>query len=644
MNIDMKKLIKRLIFKIFLFDIAILFVLITFSVVFTGQSKQRLAEQLSDSFRAPLIVGDNMRIMLDMSRPISKDFLGVLWKSQNGTYNFSIPERFKKPIAFFYRAVTIPIFFDENKSHLVGNLYFYYNRWISIPLALFAWICLIALSIPIGYIEKNRLIKGYNLSLKLSVQESYANLSAQVAHDIRSPLAALDSITKDIAKLPEEKRVIVRSAIGRIRDIANNLIEKNRQLPKDSSSKATVVSTSVEPVNNYLLSSLIEPIITEKHFQFRSKAGIEIITQLDKVSYGLFAKIQPIEFKRLISNLINNAVEALGDKGEVEILLSSLNDKVIIEIKDNGKGIAPEILEKLGQKGETHGKEGGSGLGLYHAKTKIESWNGKLKLQSEEGKGTSIILTLPKAKAPDWFVSKLEFKPGATVVTLDDDITIHHIWQGRYESIRAKEKDIKMFHFSEPDEFRQWVKSNQSIIQNTIFLLDYELAGYEETGLTLAEEMNIGQQTILVTSRYEEKRIIDNCIRLKIGMIPKGLSGMVPMEIKETNSNPALELVVLIDDDALVIMNWKMAAKKKGINLKTFKEPKEFLDNIENYSKEAIIYIDSELADDIKGEDVAKELSEKGFKNIYIETGHDKEKFSHLKFIKEIIGKEPPWA
>ncbi len=55
------------------------------------------------------------------------------------------------------------------------------------------------------------------------------------------------------------------------------------------------------------------------------------------------------------------------------------------------------------------------------------------------------------------------------------------------------------------------------------------------------------------------------------------------------------------------------------------------------------IYIDSELENDVKGEDIAKELDEKGFKNIYMETGHPKEQFAHLKFIKEVIGKEPPF-
>jgi len=60
-----------------------------------------------------------------------------------------------------------------------------------------------------------------------------SELSAQVAHDIRSPLAALDSSLNDISQLPEEKRIIIRNAINRIRDIANNLLEKYRYNSKE---------------------------------------------------------------------------------------------------------------------------------------------------------------------------------------------------------------------------------------------------------------------------------------------------------------------------------------------------------------------------------------------------------------------------
>ena len=89
-------------------------------------------------------------------------------------------------------------------------------------------------------------------------------------------------------------------------------------------------------------------------------------------------------------------------------------------------------------------------------------------------------------------------------------------------------------------------------------------------------------------------------------------------------------------------MTWKMAARAKGITLKAFKASADFLSGLEAFSKDTPIYIDSELGDGIKGEDIAKDLREKGFVCIYLETGHPPENFSHLPWLK-VIGKEPPW-
>ena len=430
--------------------------------------------------------------------------------------------------------------------------------------------------------------------------------------------------------------------------------------------------TSIEPATVQLLSSLIDPLVTEKRLQFRSKIGVEIDADLGTSSYGLFAKIQSTEFKRIISNLVNNSVEVLDKSGSVIVKLSHHGNKITIEVRDNGKGIPPEILKKLGTRGETHGKTGGSGLGLYHAQTSVESWGGTLSIESEFGKGTTVIVMLPIVQPPEWFVSGLELRSNSTVVILDDDTSIHQVWDGRFQSARVKEKGIEIIHFSTPKELRKWVRNNSNIVKNALCLFDYELLGYSETGLSLAEELNLGSQTILVTSRYEEKQILDNCIRLSVRMIPKALAGYVPIKIvdegsrftvedkgsqlkaenKELDSSPSpslatnpspLAAAVLIDDDALVHMTWKMAAKHKGITLKVFKKADDFMNTLNQFSKDTPIYIDSELGDGVKGEDIAKTLHEKGFTELYMETGHPSEKFAHLTWLKAVRSKEAPW-
>jgi hypothetical protein len=121
-------------------------------------------------------------------------------------------------------------------------------------------------------------------------------------------------------------------------------------------------------------------------------------------------------------------------------------------------------------------------------------------------------------------------------------------------------------------------------------------------------------------------------------MIPKGLADFVPITVSD--ALPAL--AVLIDDDAIVHMNWEDAAEHAGVKLKAFKTPAEFLMNLEAFPKDTPIYIDSELGADIKGENVAADLKEKGFTNIRLATGHPPENFAHLPWLK-VIGKESPW-
>lgn len=213
---------------------------------------------------------------------------------------------------------------------------------------------------------------------KLLIANKVHEMALQIAHDIKSPLAALDMVISDLSGLQEEKRILVRSSIIRIKDIANNLLQSNREAThknklnkKTASEKSDLFSS--EPRSLQLISSMIESIVSEKRFQFQNKSNIKISSRFFPDSLGSFSSIQSIEFKRVISNLLNNAIEILDTEGHVEVQLESKGQNIELRVKDNGKGIPPEVLKKLGQRGETHGKAEGNGLGLYHARKSVES-------------------------------------------------------------------------------------------------------------------------------------------------------------------------------------------------------------------------------------------------------------------------------
>lgn len=457
------------------------------------------------------------------------------------------------------------------------------------------------------------------------------DLARQVAHDIRSPLAALEVVSGDVSQLPEDKRILIRAAVGRIRDIANSLLSRYR---------ARAAGIDLDGASPLLLSSLVDAVVSEKRQQFKECGG-KIELRLEPTAYGLFAVVQSVEFKRIVSNLVNNAVEASdGSSGTVTVSLSAEAGSAVIGVRDEGKGIAPEVLAKIGRRGETHGKAGGSGLGLYHAYTSAEAWGGSVKISSEVGRGTFVSLVLPQVSGPEWFVSECTLIPGHTVVILDDDASIHLVWQTRFDALDAARRGVDRVHLSAPDEIRTWVRDNPARAASARFLLDYELAGHDDTGLTLAKELGLGERAILVTSRYDEPGILAACRELGVRMIPKVLARLVPIRIQSAQTWDA----ILIDDDDLARATWRMAASKRGKRLRVFATAAEFFMEAGSLDRATPVYVDAELGQGVDGAVESARMRQLGFEEIYLATGHDPARYVGLSQLKGVVGKEPPWA
>lgn len=358
--------------------------------------------------------------------------------------------------------------------------------------------------------------KARELEAGATREKALALLAAQVAHDIRSPLSALQIVLDVSEEMPEDTRLLMRTAITRITDISNTLLDRQREeAPKaQPGGKETV-----------LLSSLIESVVTEKRARYRNLPNVRVDAAFGVESYGVFAKISPVELKRVVSNLIDNAVDALETKGAVHIGLRPFASSALITIEDNGKGIAPEILPLLMEKGASFGKDQGNGLGLFHAKQSLEGVGGKIQITSEVGRGTCVQVVLPQEAPPAWFVSEITLGADDMLVVVDDDQSVHRIWKARCG-------DFEIRNFACPHEFgRWWTSAEESKRAEALVLMDYEFSGEEKNGLNVIEELKIANRSVLVTSRYEDAGISDMCERMSIRLLPKNLAPYIPIRL-----------------------------------------------------------------------------------------------------------------
>lgn len=353
-------------------------------------------------------------------------------------------------------------------------------------------------------------------------QDELTRTALQVAHDVGSPLAIIETILELYASiLPEEIRVSVRNAVTRIRDITNSLLKKAKQ---------DLLVIGEESLSQQLLPSLISLVVSEKRLQYQAKP-VSII--FDNTSaYGLFALIKPTDFSRVLSNLINNAIDALQDEGKISISLSENNNNVVIDVEDNGKGIPEGILSTLGKLGVTHGKPNGLGMGLYHAKNTIESWGGSLKIESRIGLGTNIKIYLPKTQPPEWFVPAIKLTNNQYVVIADDDEAIHQVWRERFRQvIETSNHTITLIHFYSPEELAAWKDAHSDAAASALYLCDYEFMGEDENGIDVLTRLKINYLGILVTSRFNSENVINQCEENRIRLLPKDVAYFIPIEI-----------------------------------------------------------------------------------------------------------------
>ncbi|MCB0351545.1 MAG: HAMP domain-containing histidine kinase, partial [Bdellovibrionales bacterium] len=221
--------------------------------------------------------------------------------------------------------------------------------------------------------------KRFLAAQKVQAEAQMVTLARQVAHDIRSPLSAIQIAAASIEKSPAEAKQLIAQSASRIQSIAEDILTKSRN-------KCDTQTTDINQI--------CKEIAQEKNAVIPNHRKIEILTICEE-NIRASQSVSDSDLRRVLSNLINNSIDACGEIGEIKIKATKNSSICVIDIIDNGKGIPEELAHNIGCEGFTYGKATGNGLGLFNAKQLVQSWGGTISIHSKEDVGTTVSMQLP---------------------------------------------------------------------------------------------------------------------------------------------------------------------------------------------------------------------------------------------------------
>jgi len=218
-------------------------------------------------------------------------------------------------------------------------------------------------------------------------------LSAQIAHEIRNPLATIGGFARSLLRNPDPKRTqasaeIIAKEVTRLEVLLTDILNYTR--PRPLLRKWVSLPNFITDIHHMIGEGLEERQIV---------CHLNVEENLPETS------IDPDQFKQVLINLLKNAYQAMPEGGDLTVFIRSLTDPdltIEIEIRDTGEGMALDVQEKLFTPYFTTKTTGtGTGLGLAICKQIVERHGGNISVQSQTGLGTSVFIHIPQVTASE---------------------------------------------------------------------------------------------------------------------------------------------------------------------------------------------------------------------------------------------------
>jgi len=238
-------------------------------------------------------------------------------------------------------------------------------------------------------------VTKFNEELK-SLNASKDKFFSIIAHDLKSPLSGLlgfsEILYEEFDELKDEEK---KEFIGHSYHAAKNIMALLENLLEWSRMQIGSISFSPSEID-------VESITTGVIDLFAQNAKSKNIKLEKQIDSGTRAFADKNMFKTVLRNLISNGIKFTKDGGTITVSANVQTDYVSISVSDSGVGIGEENLRKLFKIDSSFStlgtnKERGTGLGLMLCKELVNKNGGDIHAESELGKGTKFIFTLPKA-------------------------------------------------------------------------------------------------------------------------------------------------------------------------------------------------------------------------------------------------------
>ena len=229
-------------------------------------------------------------------------------------------------------------------------------------------------------------------------------LASGVAHEINNPLAIVSAHNEDLLdRLEEEEEPPNKAEIERVLRIITKQIERCKQVTSRLLRFARPAKHSPDLIDAH---KALEQTVDLLAYRLKQKK----ITLLKESEPGLWVVGDENEWQQVILNILTNAIDASEEGSVLKVraqkfkaadspegaLTSSGQDQILVEVEDQGHGIPQQHLKKVFDPFFTTKSPGqGTGLGLFVSYGIVQKMHGQLSLESREGKGTIIRISLP---------------------------------------------------------------------------------------------------------------------------------------------------------------------------------------------------------------------------------------------------------